>query len=76
MDPNFSLPTRGGLSKLGGACGRGSVGMLALSLPVLQLCCACTEEAAGLPGQPFSRALNSHYRREVNNRKNHEFIEK
>lgn len=57
-------------------CGRGSVGMLALSLPVVHLCCGNTEEVAGLPVQPFSRALNSHYRREVDNKKNHEFIEK
>lgn len=60
----------------GEACGRGSGGMLALSLPVVHLCCGDTEEAAGLPVQPFSRALNSHYRKEVDNRKNHEFIGK
>ena len=60
----------------GEACGRGSRGVAALSLTVEHLCCGDTEEAAGLPGQPFSRALNSHYRREVDNSKNHEFIEK
>jgi len=60
----------------GEAHGGGSVGVLALSLPGVQPCCGGTGEAAGLPGQPFSRALNSHYRRKVDNRNNHEFMGK
>ena len=39
----------------GEACGRGSGGMLALSLPVVHLCCGYTEAAAGLPNSPPPR---------------------
>lgn len=74
MDSNSS-PLEVASPSEGKACG-GQCRVLALSLPAVRLCCGHTEEAAGLPGQPFSRALNSHYRREVDNRKSHECIEK
>lgn len=71
MDSNSSLPSRGGLSK----SGRGTWPGQCRDAGTVTTC-GHMEEAAGLPVQPFSIGLNSHYRRKVDNRKNHEFIEK